>query len=119
MQQQRLFFGAGVVFVLAQMVLVVATSFGASDTGQADTGDASPAPGDASTGMVPEVTIIQRSDRTIREYRINGQLYMIKVAPRKGAPYYLVDTDGDGNLDVRRGELDPGLLVPAWSILRW
>jgi len=39
--------------------------------------------------LEPEVTIRQQGSRTIHEYRINGQLYMVKIVPRKGPPYYL------------------------------
>lgn len=78
-----------------------------------------PMPADEREEMEPEVTIIRREDRTVEEYRINGQLYMVKVTPTKGYPYYLVDADGDGNLETRRNELDPRVLVPSWVILRW
>lgn len=67
----------------------------------------------------PEVTIIQQDDRTIEEYSINGQRYMVKVTPAKGVPYYLVDADGDGSLDTQSNELDPKILVPSWVIFRW
>ena len=67
----------------------------------------------------PQVTIIQRKDRTVEEYRINGQLYMIKVKPAKGPEYVLVDTDGDGNLETRSSNLEPNLLIPGWVIFRW
>ncbi len=70
-------------------------------------------------GIEPEVTIIHRRGRTIEEYRVNGRVYMIKITPRKGIPYYLVDTDGDGNLDTERTEIGPHLLIPSWVILRW
>ncbi len=67
----------------------------------------------------PDVTIIQGDDKTIAEYRVHGRLYMIKVTPKKGPPYYLVDTDGDGNLETRRGELSEDLLIPSWTLLEW
>lgn len=68
----------------------------------------------------PEVTIRQRGDQgSIEEYRAGGVLYMVKVNPAKGAPYYLVDTDGDGNLETRYNDLQGGLLIPAWVLLRW
>ncbi len=78
-----------------------------------------PMPAEAEEGLEPEVTIIRKDDRTIEEYRLNGQLYMIKITPSKGYPYYLVDADGDGNLETRRNELDPRILVPSWVIFRW
>lgn len=68
----------------------------------------------------PEVTIRQRGDQgSIEEYRAGGVLYMIKIHPAKGRPYYLVDTDGDGNLETRYNDLQSGLLIPAWVLLRW
>ena len=78
-----------------------------------------PMPADEREEMEPEVTIIRKEDRTVEEYRINGQLYMVKVTPSKGYPYYLVDSDGDGQLESRRNELDPKILVPSWVIFRW
>ena len=68
----------------------------------------------------PEVTIRQRGDQgSVEEYRAGGVLYMIKINPAKGASYYLVDTDGDGNLETRYNDLQGGLLIPAWVLLRW
>ncbi|MDR2876525.1 MAG: DUF2782 domain-containing protein [Chromatiales bacterium] len=67
----------------------------------------------------PEVTIIQRNNDTIEEYRIHGQLYMIKVTPHRGVPYYLVDTNGDGNLETRRNNISQHLLIPSWTLFRW
>ena len=64
----------------------------------------------------PDINIIQKEDRTIEEYRINGQLYMIKVTPKIGHPYYFMDTDGDGSLESTQHDLD-GMLVPNWILL--
>ena len=41
----------------------------------------------------PEVTIIKKQDATVYEHRINGRLYMVKIVPLIGKPYYLVDQD--------------------------
>jgi len=73
----------------------------------------------ASPAPVPEVTIIHRNRGLIEEYRINGKLYMIKVVPKKGIPYFLLDSDGDGNFDRRATELDPYILIPSWTLFRW
>jgi hypothetical protein len=88
-----------------------------------------PLPDEASlpppTGMVdeelmePEVTITKRDDAVVHEYRMNGQLYMVKVIPVKGYPYYLMDSDGDGLLESRYNQIDPALMVPRWMIFRW
>lgn len=66
-----------------------------------------------------EVTIKGGKDEVISEFRINGQLYMIRITPTKGVPYYLVDSDGDGNLETRWNELAPEILIPSWVLLRW
>ncbi len=66
----------------------------------------------------PEVKIIKQEEGTIYEYRINGQLYMVKVQPIKGPAYYLVDRDGDGEFDSR--STDPtNISVPQWILMRW
>ncbi len=76
-------------------------------------------PTDDRDSIEPEVTIIRQEGRTIEEYRVNGQLYMVKVTPSRGPSYFLVDADGDGNLETRQNELDPKILVPSWIIFRW
>jgi hypothetical protein len=67
----------------------------------------------------PEVTIIRKDDATIEEYRVNGQLYMVKITPLVGKPYYLLDNDGDGRLEARMNDLVQGFVVPQWVILSW
>lgn len=50
---------------------------------------------------IPTVNI-RRDAQTgdvVEEYRINGQLYMVKVTPRRGPSYYIRDTTGNGRLD--------------------
>ena len=66
----------------------------------------------------PEVKIIKREDSTIYEYRINGQLYMVKVQPQVGPPYYLLDTTGDGQLDVRQDRVWNNA-IPQWVLFSW
>lgn len=66
----------------------------------------------------PEVTIIKREEGTIYEYRVNGQLYMVKVQPENGLAYYMIDRDGDGEFDAR--STDPtSISVPQWILMRW
>jgi hypothetical protein len=67
----------------------------------------------------PEITISRSQSEIIEEYRANGRLYMIKITPKKGFSYFLVDTDGDGSLDSRQNELDEGLLIPRWTLFSW
>ena len=69
--------------------------------------------------MEPEVTIIRRKDKTVEEYRMNGRLYMVKVTPTAGPPYYLVDNDGDGLFDQQMGDIYNDFKVPKWVIFSW
>jgi hypothetical protein len=66
----------------------------------------------------PQVTISKHAEQTVEEYRANGKLYMIKITPKHGVPYYLVDNRGDGNF-ARQESLDPGLRVPRWVIFHF
>jgi hypothetical protein len=69
----------------------------------------------ADPDLQPQVTIIQRENETIEEYRVNGRLTMIKVTPRHGRPYFLV-AEGVNGAFVRRDSLDSGLRVPLWLL---
>jgi hypothetical protein len=62
-------------------------------------------------GLEPQVTIIKKENETVEEYRIGGRLYMVKVTPKGGKPYYLIDRNGDGQLTV-----GPRISVPMWII---
>lgn len=66
----------------------------------------------------PEITIRDGGDRTLYEYRANGILYAIKVKPKMGKEYFLVDANGDGNF-VRKDPGKKAFLIPEWVILRW
>ncbi len=66
----------------------------------------------------PQVTIIKQTGQTVEEYRIGGKLYMVKITPKHGIPYYLVDERGDGKL-TRQESLDSGFRPPRWVIKRF
>ena len=65
----------------------------------------------------PEVTIVKRGEDTVTEYRIRGKLYMVKVTPPHGVPYYLIDKEGNGQMVRHDGAAD--LAVPMWVIKSW
>lgn len=69
--------------------------------------------------LEPDVTIIQGERQTVHEYRLNGRLFAIKVTPKNGPTYFLVDADGDGELETRRKELTPDFLIPQWVLFSW
>lgn len=73
-----------------------------------------PPPGVSDAEMEPQVTIKHQGENKIEEYRIHGRLYMIKVTPRYGKPYYLVP--GQNGQFVRHNDLSPNFVVPMWMI---
>nr|VFK19410.1 MAG: Protein of unknown function (DUF2782) [Candidatus Kentron sp. LPFa] len=67
--------------------------------------------------LEPDITIVQGEKKTVHEYRINGHLYAIKVISRHGGPpYYMIDMDGDGNLETRKPFVRA---VPQWVLFSW
>jgi len=67
--------------------------------------------------LAPEITIVPKGAAVHEEYRLNGELYMVKVIPAKGRPYYLVDREGQG--EFVRSELEPRISIPMWVIKRF
>jgi len=73
----------------------------------------------ASMGADPagsDADIPEGADRSVRtedngdvieEYRVAGQLRIVKVTPPRGPAYYLIDDNGDGRLDRGKGEVQP------------
>ncbi len=78
-----------------------------------------PPPVESGETMEPDITIIKRGKDTIEEYRIHNRLYMVKIKPAIGPAYYLVDTDGDGTMDHRRGTVEEGMNIPQWVLFSW
>lgn len=106
-------------FLFPPALLLAASAFAVDESPVRNTAPAPPPSESEQEQIEPEVNIIQRDDKTIEEYRVNGQLYMIKINP-KGAPsYFLVDTDGDGSMDRRHTEIEPDLMIPRWVLFRW
>ncbi|AKH22205.1 hypothetical protein AAY24_10710 [Sedimenticola thiotaurini] len=69
--------------------------------------------------LEPEVTIIESDKGTTEEYRISGRLYMVKITPVAGPPYYLLDSNGDGVLDVREEARPGNISIPQWVLFSW
>jgi hypothetical protein len=53
----------------------------------------------------------------IEEYRLNGRLQMVKVTPRVGPSYQLIDTNGDGKLDSH--DFEGGVRPVYWTLFEW
>lgn len=106
------------------MVLVLANMASAQDTTEAPL-EAVPPPPDipeplqSGEPIEPEVTILQKEDSTVEEYRVNGRLYMVKITPAAGVPYFLMDRDGDGMMEFRTSKLGDDVVVPQWVLFEW
>ena len=60
----------------------------------------------AGTEIPPDAaaaTKIQPNGDQITEYRVAGQLRVVKVQPKRGPAYYLQDRNGDGRIDEEKG----------------
>jgi hypothetical protein len=77
--------------------------------------DIPPPPGMVDPELEPQITITQRGDDRVEEFRVKGRLYMIKVTPPHGKSYYLVDQRGDGQMR-KYDDLSPNFQVPLWVI---
>ena len=67
----------------------------------------------------PQVRIQDYDNRTVEEYSVNGNTYMLKITPNAGSPYYLVDNDGSGDMSWNRGRPALDMTVPQWTLATW
>ena len=66
----------------------------------------------------PEIRIRTEGDTTVEEYIRDGRVHMVKVTPRVGPPYYLIDNTGDGRFLRHDGPLP--MTAPAqWRIYKF
>ena len=83
--------------------------------GCASTAGSTPADIDLANAQVAVRT--EKNGDTIEEYRVAGNLRMVKVTPARGAPYYLYDSDGDGRLDKSKDNSDVSPVY--WKLYGW
>lgn len=67
----------------------------------------------------PTVTIRDEEGKRIEEYSRGGQVYMVKVIPDKGVPYYYVDSDGDGRLETAPTKDLEQVRPVYWKVKEW
>lgn len=67
----------------------------------------------------PDVNIIENGKERIEQYSVNGRVYAVKITPKSGPSYYLIDTDGDGDLETRNNDIERGMQVPQWILFSW
>ena len=72
-------------------------------------------PGDA---VEPQVTIRQEAENKIEEFRVRGRVYAIRVTPRIGKPYLLIDPDGKGTM-TKAEDIGGGIKPPQWVLFEF
>lgn len=82
---------------------------------QAPDAPSSPVAGES---VEPDITIRESEGATIYEYRVRGMLYMVRIQPQFGPPYYMIDTDGNGTLDMRNSS-PTNISIPQWLLFSW
>ena len=97
--------------------LILLSLFVAASAGAVPPPDAKPVPdGPPKASDAPSITIKPSGKGRVEEYRAaNGRVYMIKVIPKVGKPYYLIDQKGEGFF-TRRDSLEGGLQPPMWKV---
>ncbi len=106
--------------ILAVALLAVTTATWGEAREQVQHPEPPPLPPPLQSGdpLTPEITIVEGEQGKIHQYRIGGRIYMVKVVPRVGEPYYLLDTTGDGELDSQAGGIQ-NISVPKWILFSW
>lgn len=112
-------FALSLLMVLVQANMVSAQSNNAAPLDAVPPPPDIPEPVQSGEPIEPEVTILQKENSTVEEYRVNGRLYMVKITPSAGVPYYLMDRDGDGMMEFRTSKLGDDVVVPQWVLFEW
>lgn len=80
-------------------------------------GCATTAPVNDPTAALENADVVTRTEPNgdvVSEYRVAGQLQVVKVVPSRGPTYYLIDNDGDGRPD------DGSPVSPVyWKLFEW
>jgi len=70
--------------------------------------------------LVPEVRIVRKEREIVQEYMLDGRLSMVQITPLDGGPsYYIVDTDGDGQVDTRTTDIETGVKPVLFRVYSW
>ncbi|MEO5692575.1 MAG: DUF2782 domain-containing protein [Usitatibacter sp.] len=78
-----------------------------------------PAMVETDPALEPQVTTRVEGDNTIQEYRLKNKVYMLRVTPKHGKTYVLMDHKGDGTFTKQDNTLDNGNRVPQWVLLEF
>ena len=77
-------------------------------------------PSPPSEELEPTVTIRTGDNGdVVEEYRQGGTLYMVRVTPKGGVAYTLMDSNGDGQLDSDDAEDAGGVSPVYYTLYEW
>jgi hypothetical protein len=69
--------------------------------------------------LEPEVRLVRRRGATIEEYRVGGQLYMVRVKPAVGPAYYIRNPESEGRTQRCTSDIYCDFAVPQWVLFSW
>jgi hypothetical protein len=78
-----------------------------------------PAIVDKDAALEPDVKVRMEGDQKIEEYRVKGKLFMMRVTPKNGPAYVLMDHSGDGTFMKQDHTIDGGVRVPQWVLVEF
>jgi hypothetical protein len=103
--------------LLASLLLATATAVApAPERQDAPIPEKIPSPDADATAPTVTIRTADNGD-VVKEYRQSGRLFMVRVDPKNGPPYYLYDDDGNGRLDRTDG--DRRFSPVYWTIYEW
>ena len=105
------------IFALLLALPAIAQNNAKTPSGLEPLPDVPPPPPGVNLDAGPEVEqrVVIRPEGDAVEYRVGGKLFMIKITPKFGKPYFLVDNSGAGSF-IRQDGLDSGVRPPQWII---
>ena len=76
-----------------------------------------PAPDEATPEEATITSRVGENGDRVEEMRMNGRITMVKVTPKRGKPYYFVDSNGDGKID--RKDSDSNVAPVYFKLYEW
>ena len=122
MKSTKVFLKFATAFLLVAGVFTAVPVFAQDDADETEDIAAPPPipPKIVGEEVEPSVVIRKEEDNLIEEYSRGGQIYMVKVTPAKGKPYYYFDEDGDGQLELQPGDEAMNPVRPVfWKLKEW
>lgn len=102
------------------LALAAAATSGAPESATQDVPLPEKAQPPPSSDVGPTVTIrTAENGDVVEEYRLAGQLTMVRITPLHGKPYYLYDDNGNGRLDRTDADHNATVSPVYWTIYEW